>query len=307
MELFKVTCVTCQAKLSVRNAALIGQIVACPRCNSMVEISSPLQEPATTTTSPTLAPAPAQNAQVPSQPLPAISDGPVTNDISEAIAPDPGKPAHAEVGSVIQNSVAANHKFLLWSIASFVIGATVTSGFLVLYNKSEVAPTVIVASSTNEVKQERPPKAVNDSPSSSHSVTEESIDKSLDQEASERKSPGIATQDPASESTERTPLENEVPLEPVANETHDANPDSSEKQDSPEPLLVVEPADEPSIARKIDPLRFDLEQIDAERLNESAKTEESSAALPAAEELNAKRARRRRNASTSCIKSGPTK
>ena len=41
VELFKITCVTCRAGLSVRNESIIGQIVACPRCGSMVEIVSP--------------------------------------------------------------------------------------------------------------------------------------------------------------------------------------------------------------------------------------------------------------------------
>jgi hypothetical protein len=41
VELFKITCVTCRAGLSVRNEALIGQIIACPKCGSMVEVSPP--------------------------------------------------------------------------------------------------------------------------------------------------------------------------------------------------------------------------------------------------------------------------
>jgi len=41
VEHFKINCVTCQASLSVRNEKLVGQIVACPRCGSMVEVSAP--------------------------------------------------------------------------------------------------------------------------------------------------------------------------------------------------------------------------------------------------------------------------
>ncbi|MEM9351913.1 MAG: hypothetical protein AAGA92_02780 [Planctomycetota bacterium] len=41
MDGFKITCVTCKARLAVRNASLIGQIVACPRCGNMVEIVAP--------------------------------------------------------------------------------------------------------------------------------------------------------------------------------------------------------------------------------------------------------------------------
>jgi hypothetical protein len=41
MELFKITCVTCRARLSVRDASLIGQILACPRCAMMVHVTAP--------------------------------------------------------------------------------------------------------------------------------------------------------------------------------------------------------------------------------------------------------------------------
>ena len=41
MELFRIDCVTCQAELSVRNESIIGTIIACPRCGSMVEVSQP--------------------------------------------------------------------------------------------------------------------------------------------------------------------------------------------------------------------------------------------------------------------------
>lgn len=39
--LFSITCTTCQAKLRVRNVEAIGQILACPRCHSMVQVVPP--------------------------------------------------------------------------------------------------------------------------------------------------------------------------------------------------------------------------------------------------------------------------
>lgn len=39
--LFSITCTTCQAKLRVRNVEAIGQILACPRCQSMVQVLPP--------------------------------------------------------------------------------------------------------------------------------------------------------------------------------------------------------------------------------------------------------------------------
>ncbi len=41
MELFKTHCTTCHAKLRVHDPAVVGEIVACPKCNSMVLIDPP--------------------------------------------------------------------------------------------------------------------------------------------------------------------------------------------------------------------------------------------------------------------------
>jgi hypothetical protein len=41
VELFQISCVTCRARLRVRDGRFIGQILACPKCNSMVEITPP--------------------------------------------------------------------------------------------------------------------------------------------------------------------------------------------------------------------------------------------------------------------------
>jgi len=39
--LFSIHCTTCEARLSVRDASLVGQILACPKCGSMVQIMPP--------------------------------------------------------------------------------------------------------------------------------------------------------------------------------------------------------------------------------------------------------------------------
>ncbi|HXT60365.1 MAG TPA: DUF1559 domain-containing protein [Pirellulales bacterium] len=41
MELFAITCTTCRARLKVRDTAAIGQILACPKCGSMVQVLAP--------------------------------------------------------------------------------------------------------------------------------------------------------------------------------------------------------------------------------------------------------------------------
>ena len=44
MEPFRITCTTCKARLKVRSAELVGHILACPRCQSMVQIVAPTDE-----------------------------------------------------------------------------------------------------------------------------------------------------------------------------------------------------------------------------------------------------------------------
>ena len=41
MELFAISCTTCSARLKVRSMAAIGQILACPKCASMVQVQPP--------------------------------------------------------------------------------------------------------------------------------------------------------------------------------------------------------------------------------------------------------------------------
>ncbi|HVW39374.1 MAG TPA: hypothetical protein VHB99_18785, partial [Pirellulales bacterium] len=41
MALFSIHCTTCRARLKVRDTAAIGQILACPKCGSMVQVLPP--------------------------------------------------------------------------------------------------------------------------------------------------------------------------------------------------------------------------------------------------------------------------
>ena len=41
MEPFRITCITCQSKLVVRDPALVGSIMSCPKCSSMVQVVLP--------------------------------------------------------------------------------------------------------------------------------------------------------------------------------------------------------------------------------------------------------------------------
>jgi len=45
VEAFSIACTTCQSRLRVRDARMIGQILPCPKCRSMVLIERPSQPP----------------------------------------------------------------------------------------------------------------------------------------------------------------------------------------------------------------------------------------------------------------------
>lgn len=59
MELFSISCPTCGARLKVRNAAAIGQILNCPKCASMMQVAPPAGWTPPVEAPPTPAPTPA--------------------------------------------------------------------------------------------------------------------------------------------------------------------------------------------------------------------------------------------------------
>jgi hypothetical protein len=82
MQPFKITCVTCRAGLTVKNESLVGQIIACPRCGSMVQVIAPAA-PATTSTMPAAAAA----AMIATPAAPSFAD--VDAAAPQAPAPPP--------------------------------------------------------------------------------------------------------------------------------------------------------------------------------------------------------------------------
>ena len=104
MELFAITCTTCQARLKVRDIAAIGKILACPKCQSMVQVAPPPgwrpPEPAPVQAAPAASPLPSVASVA--VPAPAITDSVgsgFTIKIPQPIRGQPGGPrAIAETG-----------------------------------------------------------------------------------------------------------------------------------------------------------------------------------------------------------------
>ena len=95
VEPFKINCVTCQASLSVRSESLLGQIVACPRCGSMVEVALPSAE----------------------------GELPVAEPVDEPVAALAEAAVESEPFSSVSVTPVASRKILVWPLAGLLIGA----------------------------------------------------------------------------------------------------------------------------------------------------------------------------------------
>ena len=259
MELFKVICVTCQAKLSVRNAALIGEIVACPRCESMVLVEAPAA----------VAPAIAPLAQVEKLVDQSVSVSPQS---PVADTPSAESPVTAEVANVSVPMAAAGNKAILWWVASFVIGASVTSAFLILRQGDETEPAVMaVPVEIASAEKNESSNAIGPEVTSPAGIPA-------------RVSPGMAIHEKPTAEAKASPPANS-PSE-IAEPTHEIEidetitPVEASVSETPEARLVVESPAEVRVARKFDPLRYDLEQMDVTNLGQTEEMEGSTVPLP---------------------------
>lgn len=271
MELFKVTCVTCQAKLSVRNAALIGEIVACPRCESMVLVAEPPPlSPAIESTGLVEQPAPIPHAH--SDFKTALADS-VEADISGAeVSPS------AEVSNMPVNVAVASNKAIVWWIASFAIGASVTGAYLALRHPSEPEPDVVAKAQNLGAAKNNPNVFTQDS---SISVVP-SVEKSPE-DTPDGRDPVAASHEVPSDKKRETPQAKAPPPRNAPPQDNGGDksliPTNTTATKSPSPKLVVEPPDDARTVRKFDPLRFDLEQMNLANLGTADESEEITAVL----------------------------
>jgi hypothetical protein len=266
-ELFKVSCVTCQASLSVRNPALIGQIVACPKCESMVLI----ERPATTApAAPIVAaaanvpPTPSKNFEEPIEDFTAGEPGSL---------PTPSPIGPAKIASVLEAGTPSSVNFIMWSVASFVVGATLMGAVLVWRSSDEPLPTAPETAPTTVVEQaqespEKPtvqPKVM---------LVETPVDEAaITQPANVAEGPT----EPAKVNDE--PLSGSVVL-PLQETVSTEPPVTPTEQKGPEPKLVINEADEPRVARKYDPLQIDPEQMDLSTVSAGATADSTPTEAP---------------------------
>lgn len=274
MELFKITCVTCQAGLSVRNESLIGQIVACPRCGSMVEVSAPTQAVAPVTTgkeslaesapdqvatsnvSTAEVSTPASASATASESFENMDEASLAGEASAPAAslPTESLPVEANAEALQVSAAVAKYKLIVWSLASVCIATTVIG--VVLLTRGNTG-----AEATQAVPNAIQPSA-NQLPTTSKSVPENLPARDEPMPQAETLATDNADAPPSIEAPDKI----EAPLSIEDNVVSAMPPDPPTESNISQEIVSVgspetpqEPA--PRMARRFDPLEFDPESI----------------------------------------------
>lgn len=276
MELFKIICVTCRARLSVRDESLVGQIVACPRCNSMVEVVPPAEQtPAAVGTTPPEffeSPAPAEMQSAP-----------------EEFAAAPTEPT-AEAGPMSAAASATKAKIIAWSVASFLVGATLAGSYLIFGSKSQPSPSV---ANEAEIAESSPQDSIEE-PSAADTSTAvsppENASAFLPIDSSETADDETAGSEQAAQEPELPTLPEEPRSQSQAGEItsreNSAEHETSEsepvaEQESLQPVQAEEQSADADARSKptlrIDPLDFDPQRLDLASLRDQTTEPETEA------------------------------
>ena len=226
---FHIRCTTCEAKLAVRSSALLGHLLACPKCGSMVQI--PNQQPETAISRP---------SSVISTPQPVVSHQPAVVSDSVDHSPDEPEPLlqkRPRHGS--ENSTRIILSIVLLSIV-FLLGVLYVA--VVLRSSPEEPPRPQPPNPQQVVVKPSdplPPEPPEDIPASSDPEDEEQI-------------PGISEEevDPVSQEEEEVIGGDETLGLPLP---------------EPEPLLVPQPIRERAVIDVSERLQLPIAGLRAER------------------------------------------
>ena len=249
MELFKITCVTCSARLSVRDAALIGHILACPRCGSMVQVTAPAASAPPTPSHAT----PAIVVPAPEASVFEVADvGASLEDAGTEAAPLENLPSSSAPAPAV--SSGGGFKMAAIILAGALAGSAVVAGMLTWLGGDEAPP---VAAPTS-VQTEKTPVVA-------QPAVVESSDDEIDQAAADAAQPAVE----AAEATDEELIAEEVAAgattpPPAPQPIGDAD------EEAPAEAVAAAESDPPAAAPtprlRIDPLEIDPEGLDLSTL-----------------------------------------
>lgn len=263
MTLFRVQCPTCAARLKVTSRSLIGQIVNCPKCGSMVEIAepgSPAAAEKSTAKAPPVAPPVAAEPQPPAPESPApeahqpeapVAEPPVTaaeasnsddafDNLDEMLAGSPAtqEPASAETEPAastevnrFSDSASVSKMRNMALIGGTSIMAIVTFAVIgyAVFSGSDPAPVTTEDPEPTQVAQFEPP-AEEEPPAENEPAPVE-------------EAPQPAPQEPVEEPAPE-PMPTEEPATPEPTGEESAEPAMLNKDN---PFLFDDPAGKPAV------------------------------------------------------------
>lgn len=258
MTLFRVQCPTCAARLKVTSRSLIGQIVNCPKCGSMVEIAAPDSptppEKSKSKTVPVAAPiasqpevpAPAASKAETSTPEAPAAEQTVTpadvsssdavfENLDEMLAGTPAEEASAPIPAATEPAEGATTE-----VNRFSDGASVSK----MRNMALIGGTSIMAIVTFAVigyavfSGSDQPLPVN--PEEPEPTQVAQFEPPAEEESPAEKEP--APVDPTPQPTPKEPTKEPSETEPTLEETpaEDSIPPKATAEESPEPMMPRE-------------------------------------------------------------------
>lgn len=164
MQPFRIICETCRSRLKIRSADVIGEIHACPKCGSMVQIVPPAGWDPSVASSAEQASAPGEAALTLSTTASVIIPAGAIDDLSALDAPAAEVPI--EVATPALPPAEAGSPVLLWVaggvVAVFLVGGLAWSVWPRGSDKpSEPSPSAVATSDQQAGSEQSPePKAV---------------------------------------------------------------------------------------------------------------------------------------------------
>ncbi len=231
----------------MRNQSLIGQIVACPRCDSMVQVEPPAEAAAT------LPPQPADPAPIQPTRISQTTASPAELSIASAVIEQEEIALPPEVPQVSPS--IAKYKLLIWTLGAFTAGAALAGAVVLFRGDSnqtvQTAAAIPVQDKIESTTSPMVPIAETPRDFTSIEVTPITVD--------------------------RTPIANPVVPAEEKQATAVEIPD--------EPTLDPKPQPTARVALRFDPLDFDPENLDLSTIqsagNESASEPTNEAPLEA--------------------------
>jgi hypothetical protein len=260
VEPFRVICETCRSRLKIRSAAAIGEIHACPKCGSMVQIAPPAGWTADAAT-PALAGALASVSSEPALSISPSSSTIVPADfgvdlLAEPIAARAVAPVIAETSQPVLEAAAAGISPVVWWAVG---GAAVFVVAGLTY--------VLWPGGTKEIAKPAPAAAVTTTaapvvPSADSKSNEQTPTAPADQQAAAEPAPYAvdhSTNAPVAAPSEE-PKESAATLAP-AEPTETLVAKTDDEAAKPQPATTPAAANAPEHVLKFDPLDFDPDHL----------------------------------------------